>query len=170
MSLPQPVDLELAMTAALVMGFRHGFDYDHIAAISDLSRLEKTPLGAMRLGIHYVLGHAATVTLLAAAVIFFQRTLPPGIDRWTERLVGITLLALGVYILATLFEARQRVEWVPTSPFLLLANAARWCAGRVRRIFGLAPSAPPPDGSSYDSSREGGASSVAFEKSPRSLC
>ncbi len=136
MSVPRPIDLELAMTAALVMGVRHGFDYDHIAAISDLSRLEKTPRGAMRLGIHYVLGHAATVTLLAAGVILFQRTLPLGIDRWAERLVGVTLVVLGLYVLATLFQAGRQKEWVPTSRFLLLANAVRWCAWRVRRIFG----------------------------------
>ena len=36
------VDLRLALTAALVMGLRHGIDYDHIAAISDLSRLEES--------------------------------------------------------------------------------------------------------------------------------
>ena len=29
--------LDLALISTGVLGFRHGFDYDHIAAISDLS-------------------------------------------------------------------------------------------------------------------------------------
>jgi threonine/homoserine/homoserine lactone efflux protein len=137
------VDLGLALTAALVMGLRHGIDYDHIAAISDLSRLEESPRRAMRLGMFYVLGHAATVSVLAAAVIFFQKSLPAGIDRWTERLVGLTLLILGVYVLATLFRTRHHQHWVPSSRFLLLANAARWSVWRLRQTFHSQPLQEP---------------------------
>jgi hypothetical protein len=143
MSASQTVNLQLALTAALVMGFRHGIDYDHIAAISDLSRLEISPRRAMRLGMLYVLGHAATVTVLAAIVIFFQRSLPIGIDRWTERLVGITLLILGIYVFATLFRRQDHKHWAPSSRFLLIANATRWSAWRIRRLFGAGPSEQP---------------------------
>jgi high-affinity nickel permease len=132
---PNSVDLGLALTAALVMGLRHGIDYDHIAAISDLSRLESSPRRAMRLGMYYVLGHAATVSLLAAAVIFFQRSLPAGLDRWTERLVGVTLLILGIYVLATLWRVRKHDHVIPSSRFLLLSNGARWCVWRMQQLF-----------------------------------
>jgi hypothetical protein len=143
MSVPQTVDLQLALTAALVMGFRHGIDYDHIAAISDLSRLENSSRRAMRLGMLYVLGHAATVTVLAAIVILLQRSLPIGIDRWTERLVGVTLLVLGTYVFATLFRRQDHKHWVPSSRFLLIAHAARWSAWRIQRLFGRGTSEQP---------------------------
>ena len=143
MTPPNSVDLSLALTAALVMGLRHGIDYDHIAAISDLSRLETAPRRAMRLGMYYVLGHAATVSLLAAVVIFFQRSLPAGIDRWTERLVGITLLVLGIYVLATLSRLREHDHAVPASRFLLLANGARWCVWRMQQLFSRGPVEKP---------------------------
>jgi len=139
----QTVNLQLALTTALALGFRHGIDYDHLAAISDLSRLEESPRGAMRLGMLYVLGHAATITVLAAIVIFFQRSLPIGIDRWTERLVGITLLILGIYVFATLFRQQDHKHWTPSSRFLLIANAARWSAWRIQRLFGSGPSEQP---------------------------
>ncbi|HXZ13447.1 MAG TPA: hypothetical protein VEG64_13755 [Candidatus Sulfotelmatobacter sp.] len=143
MTPPHSVDLGLALTAALMMGLRHGIDYDHIAAISDLSRLEISPRRAMRLGMFYVLGHAATVSVLAAAVIFFQRSLPAGIDRWTERLVGVTLLVLGIYVLATLSRVHSHSGEVPVSRFLLLANGARWLIWRVQQVFRRQPIQKP---------------------------
>ena len=32
--------LDLALLSAAVLGFRHGFDYDHIAAITDITSVE----------------------------------------------------------------------------------------------------------------------------------
>ncbi len=151
MSSASTVDLGLALSAALVMGLRHGIDYDHIAAISDLSRIESSPRRAMRLGMFYVLGHAATVSVLAALVIFFQLSLPPGIDRWTERLVGVTLLVLGIYVLATLARAHEHADWTPSSRFLLLANGSRWCLWRVQRLWRRGPQ-PQPEALDWASS------------------
>src|SRR5580704_11705716 len=94
--------LELALTSAAILGFRHGFDYDHIAAISDITGVETSPRRAMKMGLVYVIGHATTVAVLASAVIGFQKTLPPRIDGWAERAVGLTLIVLGIYVLATL--------------------------------------------------------------------
>ncbi|MGH9700988.1 MAG: hypothetical protein ACRD52_16225, partial [Candidatus Acidiferrales bacterium] len=84
--------LDLALLSAAVLGFRHGFDYDHIAAISDITSVELEPRRAMRMGLLYVLGHAATVALLGGAVILFQRSLPSRMDGWAERAVGLTLV------------------------------------------------------------------------------
>jgi len=92
--------LELALISAAVLGFRHGFDYDHIAAISDITSVQTKAVGVeCALGLLYALGHAATVAVLGSAVILFQLSLPEGMDRIAERLVGITLLILGVYVL-----------------------------------------------------------------------
>src|SRR5512143_676347 len=59
----------LALVAAFLLGLRHGADYDHIAAITDLGSSERRPAGAMRLGLLYALGHAVTVFVLGMAVI-----------------------------------------------------------------------------------------------------
>ena len=40
-----PTTLHLALLSAAVLGLRHGFDYDHIAAISDITSVEQTPAG-----------------------------------------------------------------------------------------------------------------------------
>ncbi|HEY4049459.1 MAG TPA: hypothetical protein VGM27_21560 [Acidobacteriaceae bacterium] len=52
--------LDLAFVSAGILGFRHGFDYDHIAAISDITSMEPLPGMAMRIGFVYILGHAVT--------------------------------------------------------------------------------------------------------------
>jgi High-affinity nickel-transport protein len=125
----------VALFSAAVLGFRHGFDYDHIAAISDITSLENCRKRAMRMGLLYVLGHAATVAGLAAAVILFQRSLPRSIDNWAERAVGLTLLVLGLYVLATLL--REKTSYVPRSRAAILIDSGRWAAWKIRKILGV---------------------------------
>jgi high-affinity nickel permease len=94
--------LYLALFTAALLGFRHGFDYDHIAAITDVVSVQQSRRTAMRLGMIYALGHAVMVAALGLIVILFGINLPAGVDRWAERLVGLTLLILGIYVLGTL--------------------------------------------------------------------
>jgi hypothetical protein len=101
-----PSSLQLALLSAAILGFRHGFDYDHIAAITDITSVQTNRWQGMRLGLLYALGHAAMVAVLGSAVIVFQLSLPHGIDRIAERLVGLTLLVLGVYVLGPLENAQ----------------------------------------------------------------
>jgi hypothetical protein len=117
-----PNSLQLALLSAAILGFRHGFDYDHIAAITDITSVQTDRWRGMRLGLLYALGHAAMVALLGSAVIVFQLSLPHGFDRIAERLVGLTLVVLGVYVLGSLFKGNP----APRSRFHLLAGAFRW--------------------------------------------
>ena len=126
--------LDLALLSAGVLGFRHGFDYDHIAAISDITSVEPSRKQAMRMGLVYVLGHASMVALLGAAVILFQRSLPRNIDNWAERAVGLTLVILGVYVLATLL--RDKATFVPRSRASILIDSTRWSLWRIRTLLG----------------------------------
>jgi hypothetical protein len=116
--------LELALLSAAVLGFRHGFDYDHIAAITDITSLETSPPRAMRMGLLYVLGHAATVAVLGGAVIGFQRSLPARLDNWAERAVGLTLVVLGVYVLGSML--REKESFRPRSRAALMIGGFRW--------------------------------------------
>ncbi len=82
--LPHPTTLQLALLSAAVLGFKHGFDYDHIAAISDITSVEPSRGKGMRMGLVYVIGHASTVAVLDGAVILFQRSLPARVDNWVN--------------------------------------------------------------------------------------
>ena len=131
--MPQPTTLDLALLSAAVLGFRHGFDYDHIAAISDITSVEPSRPSAMKMGLVYVIGHASTVAVLGAVVILFQRSLPARMDNWAERAVGFTLVLLGLYVLGTLL--RQKSAYVPKSRASILIGAFRWLAWQTRRLF-----------------------------------
>jgi hypothetical protein len=139
--------LNLALFSAAVLGFRHGFDYDHIAAISDITSVETDRKRAMRMGLLYVLGHAAMVAVLGGVVIFFQRSLPKSIDNWAERAVGLTLVVLGVYVLGTLLRDKAKL---PKSRASLLIGAFRWLGWKLPQLFGAVPGErPDPVSGSY---------------------
>jgi high-affinity nickel permease len=123
--------LQLALLSAAILGFRHGFDYDHIAAISDITSLQTERWRGMRLGLLYALGHAATVAMLGSAVIIFQLSLPRGMDQIAERVVGLTLLLLGVYVLGSLLRGTS----APRSRFHLMAGAVRWLQWKMKSYW-----------------------------------
>lgn len=130
-----PINLRLALGSAAVLGFRHGLDYDHIAAISDITSVQSRARDAMRYGLLYVAGHAATVAVLGAGAVAFRIALPPASDRWAERLVGITLLVLGIYVLGTFFRPSTHAHG-PKTRITLLVNGVLWIYWRLTKLFG----------------------------------
>ena len=89
--------------SALVLGIRHGIDWDHIAAISDITSTttnvesadarvsaSRVRFGALEtravwLASLYALGHATVVAALGALALYFQTLLPEWIDPIMER-------------------------------------------------------------------------------------
>jgi hypothetical protein len=138
--------LDLALLSAAVLGFRHGFDYDHIAAISDITSVETDRSRAMRMGLLYVLGHATMVALLGGTVILFQRSLPVSLDSWAERAVGLTLVILGLYVLGTLLRDKTAL---PKSRASILIGSGRWLAWKLGRAFGRTAEKPQQPAGSY---------------------
>lgn len=130
-----PVNLRLALLSAAVLGFRHGLDYDHIAAITDISSVQLRARDAMRYGLLYVAGHAATVAVLGVAAVIFRISLPAASDRWAERLVGTTLLVLGVYVLGTFFRPSAHSHG-PRTRITILVNGVLWIYWRLSQLFG----------------------------------
>lgn len=126
-----PNNLELALLSAAILGLHHGFDYDHIAAITDITSVQQNRSRGMRLGLLYALGHAATVAALGSAVIIFQLSLPRRMDRIAERLVGLTLLLLGIYVLGSLLKGNS----APRSRFHLMAKAFRWLRWKLKNYW-----------------------------------
>ncbi len=149
--------LELALVSCLLLGLRHGFDYDHLAAITDITSVQRGWREGMGLGLLYALGHALTVAILGVGVIFLHLSLPQGMDALGERLVGATLVVLAIYVLFTLWRSRAQLassspghRHVSRSRIALLVSGARYAAWRVGRVFGSQQPQPDPFAFRYD--------------------
>lgn len=95
-----------ALLACLLLGMRHGFDYDHLAAIADITAVQRNWRSGMRLGVTYATGHAFTVVALGVMVLMLHLGLPERLDHWTEKLIGLTLILLGLGVVVGLLRRR----------------------------------------------------------------
>jgi len=170
------------LITALVLGFRHGIDWDHLAAITDITStsgatdaaeleheqehsavdhhhhahggadeldthvakpeghaphepvvpssrrrfldLERRPV---MLGTLYALGHAFVVALLGAAALLLGAQLPDWVDPIMGRVVGLTLLVLGIWVFVSLYNyARHGTAFRLRSRWMLVFDGVRY--------------------------------------------
>jgi high-affinity nickel-transport protein len=170
------------LVTALVLGLRHGIDWDHIAAITDITsttaageaaeagheehhragehdhphggepELEAHGAGASSVGEHrhepiaatregfvseqrraillgtlYALGHGLVVAVLGGAALVFGAILPDWVDPIMGRVVGITLIVLGVWVFYSLYAyARHGTEFRLRSRWMLVFSSIRY--------------------------------------------
>lgn len=198
------------LVTGFVLGLRHGIDWDHIAAIADITsttavadvgermheaehaafgghrhahggldeaRAHTTPrdgsgpgaalanppapidspasrIGAQKraiyLGTLYALGHALVVTVLGVAALLFAASLPEWVDPIMGRVVGITLVVLGVYVFISVYRyARYGEDFRLRSRWMLVFDGVRYAWRRFQaRIHGHAH-VDPVEASSY---------------------
>ena len=200
------------LSTGLFLGFRHGFDWDHIAAITDITstsaaadaatglhdadhhvhphdhghphggRAELTiheiagaPGGAAAstmsslatvhvsrprfmteerhsivLGTLYALGHAAVVLALGLLAIAFGTLLPDWVDPIMGRVVGFTLLFLGIWVFVSLWQyLRSGKEFRLRSRWMLVFDGARYSWRRLQARFHGHAHVEPLEMSSY---------------------
>jgi len=177
------LSLLLGMVA---LGFRHGFDWDHIAAITDITSTTSaghtevdvpaiapvTPHGhdagemrghahahdgdagrvhafgesrfaheqrhAIGLASLYALGHASVVVALGVIALVLGAVLPDWVDPILEKVVGVTLVILGAWVLYSVVQyMRGKGEFRMRSRWMLVFDLARNAWGRLQaRIHG----------------------------------
>lgn len=192
---PTAVDLGVLLTG-LFLGIRHGIDWDHIAAITDItsttasaaiadaahteqhrtlaghahthggeleirahdaapggatlaSALAPRPLPArprvlssqaeaIKLGTLYALGHGVVVVVLGLAAIAFGALLPDWLDPIMGRIVGLTLVALGLWVMYSIYQyARAGERFRLRSRWMLVFDGVRYGWRRFQaRIHG----------------------------------
>lgn len=197
------------IATALALGLRHGLDWDHIAAITDITsttaaadaatdahRVDHAQLApgdhdhdhggpselathlgrpdlegdlragrsgtffynsgatvtptptrrrwsedqrhAILLGTLYALGHAVVVAILGSAALLLGAILPDWVDPIMGRVVGATLLLLGVWVFVSLYRyARHGTPFRLRSRWMLVFDGARYATRRFNaRLHG----------------------------------
>lgn len=174
------------LVTGLLLGIRHGFDWDHIAAITDITStsaaadvgaelheaehlvhphdhahghggaaelsehdaaggtgvavlpsLAAIPVArprfiteqrhAIALGTLYALGHALVVFALGMLALAFGAILPDWVDPIMGRVVGVTLLVLGIWVFVSLYQyLRNGTEFRLRSRWMLVFDGARF--------------------------------------------
>ena len=144
------MSVELALIGTgLGLGLRHGIDWDHIAAIADVTGTETNRGKAARLGTLYALGHASVVVAVGLLALLAGSTLPEGLDGVMEVVVGVTLVSLGVWLLYSIW--RHGADYRLRSRWMLVFAGVRGLTGWVRTRLGAKGQrhepAPNPRGS-----------------------
>jgi high-affinity nickel-transport protein len=107
---------------ALSVGIKHGVDWDHVAAIMDITATQQSRRKGVLLSFLYAIGHASVVAALTLGALIIGLSLPEGIDGIMEKVVGITLLLLGLYVLYSLHTYREG-EFRIMPRWAIVANA-----------------------------------------------
>jgi high-affinity nickel-transport protein len=127
--------LVLAGTA-LLYGLRHGIDWDHLAAITDLTGTQQRPRRGLLVASAYAGGHGLVVFVLGVAAILGSELLPEAVDEAMGRVVGVTLIVLAVSVVVGL--VRDRRDFRMQSRWMLVARGAarakRWVQYRAVEI------------------------------------
>ena len=135
------------LITAFWFGFRHGIDWDHIAAITDITSSQEERRTAVLFGTLYALGHALVVLTLGVIAILVGQKLPNSVDNVMTRVVGATLLALGVYVFVSLIrhgrDFRLRSRWMLV--FAGVRKGVRWARRKAASRGDGWEQAPVPD-------------------------
>jgi high-affinity nickel-transport protein len=164
---------------ALLLGVRHGIDWDHIAAITDItsttvgadadrrshlaSRTGRPDLPAqapgqlrfeqrraLLLGTLYALGHACVVAALGLLALTSGALLPDWVDPIMSRVVGVTLIILGLWVFYSVYShLRHGTAFRLRSRWLLLFASLQYGWRRLRAMLHRHGPVEPVVASSY---------------------
>lgn len=98
------------MTSILVLGFligvRHAFEPDHMAAVAALANSKTTMRQAIRQGAVWGLGHTLTLFAVCGVVLAMNVTLSEQLAAYLEAAVGFMLVLLGADVVRRVYRDR----------------------------------------------------------------
>ena len=97
------------------------------ATVTPRSRFGPEQVEAIRLGTLYALGHGAVVIALGIAALSFGALLPEWLDPIMGRIVGVTLVGLGAWVLYSVYRyARGGESFRLRSRWMLVFDGVRY--------------------------------------------
>jgi ABC-type nickel/cobalt efflux system permease component RcnA len=108
----------VVLIIALVLGFEHAFDADHIVAISTILGNTKSVRKSLFLGTMWGLGHTVTIFVVGAVVLALRVVIPQSIVNIFEATAAVLLIILGVYVIRGLIIERRVHQSSDSDPHL----------------------------------------------------
>ena len=94
----------------LLLGMQHALEADHLAALASLTAESRSRRRIIRHGVVWGLGHMATLSAVAGAVLLSRRMVDPSLAHWLEVAVGVMLILLGGNVIYRLIHERIHVH------------------------------------------------------------
>jgi ABC-type nickel/cobalt efflux system permease component RcnA len=94
----------------LLLGLRHSFEPDHLAAVSTLATRQGRLIDACRLGLVWAVGHTTSVGLVTAAIVLFGLHLPAPLWPAADLVVALLLIALGASVIVRYARGRWHLH------------------------------------------------------------
>lgn len=91
----------IALGTAAMLGCLHALEVDHMVAVTTFVSRRPTPAAAVRFGLRWGFGHSLAVLAAGGALLATGLRWPARYDAFGEALVGLTLLGLGAWALAS---------------------------------------------------------------------
>lgn len=101
---------ELSILLAVVIGFTHAFEADHLVAVGNIVTLRDRLDLAMKDGMFWGLGHSSTILLVGMAVIVGRAAIAEQVFTRLEAGVGLMLIVLGLWRLVRAYCKRKQGE------------------------------------------------------------
>lgn len=92
---------------ALVTGFSHAFEADHLLAVSSIVTRRSSLAMAVKDGIAWGLGHTSTIFAIGLLIIVARVAVPESTFHYFEGAVGLMLIGLGTYRLLRVLRQRE---------------------------------------------------------------
>lgn len=93
-----------------LMGVRHAFDADHLAAVASLATRRRSLRAGVMQGAVWGLGHTLTLLIVGGLCLSLDAAVPESWARGLEMAVGLMLLALGAEVLWRLRREQVHVH------------------------------------------------------------
>ena len=89
-----------------LLGIKHAFDADHIAAVSTIASRQKSIKESSVLGLFWGFGHTISLLIVGILVLLFHMNLSEKIAAYFEMIVGLMMFFLGFNVLITMQKNR----------------------------------------------------------------
>lgn len=94
----------------LLLGMQHAMEADHLAAVASMTADSRGRRSIIRHGVVWGLGHMATLSVFAGAVLLSRRAVSPALAERLELAVGVMLIGLGANALYRLVRERVHIH------------------------------------------------------------
>lgn len=124
---------------ALVLGFKHSYDSDHLIAVSSILRKADSVKSSLKSGLSWAAGHMLTATVVTIIIFVFRQTFLNNILPYFEIMIGIMIIALGILSLREFFSLHSHMHShgsiVHSHPHLHIKNQEK--KHHHRHMFGI---------------------------------